>query len=280
MTKIWAHTLVRNEERYLWFSIMSVVDFVDKILLWDTGSTDNTLRIIEDIIKKIGKKIDFRQAGQVDSVSFTTIRQKMLEDTKSDWFLILDGDEVWWRDSIKRVVETIQNEGKDLEALVVPFYDIVGDIYHFQEEKAGQYKIDGKKGHLSIKAVNRNIEGLHFNNPYGQEGLFDKEGSPIQNRSSSRRKYLNTPFMHFTNMIRSSSHQQDKKVLKRGFKYKYELGQAFPKGFKYPEVFSMDFPKYIPSPWTERSKSYLVKSAILSGPRWIKRRVITSKSGY
>ncbi|MBI2128538.1 MAG: glycosyltransferase [Nitrosarchaeum sp.] len=213
-------------------------------------------------------------------MSFTVVRQKMLDETKGDWLLILDGDEVWWRDSVKKIVETIQREGKDLDSLVMPYYNIIGDIYHFQEEEAGQYKIDDRKGHINTRVVNRNIQGLHFDKPYGQESLFDKNNTLIQERSPNKRKFLDSPYMHFTNMVRSSSSKQDQTVLKRGFKYKYELGKAFPKNFKYPEVFYMDFPKFIPSPWVKRSKSYLIKSAILTGPRWLKRRLITSKSGY
>ncbi|KKR11163.1 MAG: Glycosyl transferase family 2 [Candidatus Woesebacteria bacterium GW2011_GWA1_39_21b] len=65
--KIWAHTLVRNEERYIWFSVMSVINYVDKILIWDTGSTDNTVSIIREIKKKYPEKIDFKKVGKVDA---------------------------------------------------------------------------------------------------------------------------------------------------------------------------------------------------------------------
>jgi hypothetical protein len=49
--KITAHTLVKNEARFVWYSVMSVIEHVDKILLWDTGSTDGT----KEILKKISK---------------------------------------------------------------------------------------------------------------------------------------------------------------------------------------------------------------------------------
>ena len=58
--KIWGHTLVCHEERYLWYSVTSVIDYLDKILLWDTGSTDNTLKIIRDLQKTYPDKIDFK----------------------------------------------------------------------------------------------------------------------------------------------------------------------------------------------------------------------------
>ena len=113
--KIWAHTLVRNEERYLWFSVMSVIEHVDRILLWDTASTDKTIEIIKLIKKKYPEKIDFRQLGDVNPEKFTLFRQEMLNETKSDWFIIVDGDEVWWDEKIKETVELIYKEGKNLD---------------------------------------------------------------------------------------------------------------------------------------------------------------------
>src|SRR4030042_3759282 len=107
MKSIWAHVLVKNEERYLWYAVASVIDFVDKVLLWDSGSTDGTLGIIAELIKKYPGKIDFKKVKIETPEGFTGVRQQMLEETASDWILVVDGDEVWWEDSVKKVVETI-----------------------------------------------------------------------------------------------------------------------------------------------------------------------------
>ncbi|KKQ98140.1 MAG: Glycosyl transferase family 2, partial [Candidatus Woesebacteria bacterium GW2011_GWA1_39_12] len=129
--KIWAHTLVRNEERYLWFSVMSVIDYIDKMLIWDTGSTDNTVKIIQEIKKKYPGKIDFMKVGKVDAQKFTKVRQEMLDITKSDWFLIVDGDEVWWDGGISKVTQIIRKHGNNLETIVNGYFNIIGDIYHY-----------------------------------------------------------------------------------------------------------------------------------------------------
>ena len=46
---IWAHTLVKNEERFVWFAINSVIDYVDEMRVWDNGSSDSTVKIIKSI---------------------------------------------------------------------------------------------------------------------------------------------------------------------------------------------------------------------------------------
>lgn len=278
---IWAHTLVKNEERYLWYAVMSVVDWVDKVLLWDSGSTDNTVEIIKKIKNLKGNKIDFRRIGPVDINEFTTTRQQMLDKTKADWFLIVDGDEVWWKNSIKQIVDTINKEGDRLETIVNPYCNIIGDIYHYQEEAAGQYRIDGHRGHINIRAVNTAIPGLHFQKPHGQQGLFDESGVLIQNRDRKFRKFINAPYLHFTNMIRSSSRSFDFRVPKRIIKFKYEIGIPFPKDFQYPEVFYREKPQIVPSPWIKMSPTYFIRAAGETILKKIKRKIIrTDKVGY
>lgn len=278
---IWAHTLVKNEERYLWYAVMAIIDHVDKVLLWDTGSSDHTVEIIQEIKKIKGEKVDFREVGSVDPVKFTEVRQKMLDETKSDWFLIVDGDEIWWEDSIKKVVETIKNDESGLEMIISPYYNIIGDIYHYQEEAGGGYYIDNHSGHINIRAVSRNIPGLHLEKPHGQQGFYDGERVLIQERPVKNRQFLDFPYLHFTNMRRSFSAKEDKNVPKRNIKFKYELGISFSKDFSYPEVFYKDAPEFVLSPWSRMSNSYLVRAGMETLLKKVKRAILLNKKvGY
>ncbi len=260
---------------------MSVVDYVDKIILWDTGSTDKTVGIIKELQKIKGDKIEFREVGSVSIEEFTKVRQQMLEETKSDWFMILDGDEVWWEGSIKKMIETIQKEGDYLESIISPHYNPIGDLYHYQEEAGGMYRIDNFQGHINIRAVNRKIKGLHFEKPHGQQGVYDGDGVLIQNRSKEKRKFLDAPYLHFTNMRRSFSAKEDKNVPKRKIKFKYELGIPFPESFKFPEVFYQPHPDIVPSVWDKMSKKYFLRASFETVLKKAKRKVLPSRSvGY
>src|SRR3989344_9473049 len=108
MKTIWAHTLVRNEEKWVWFSVMSVIDYVDKILLWDMESEDGTSEIAQEIKTLYPKKVDLRVVPKVSPEGFSEVRQKMLDETHSDWFIVVDGDEIWWEKSIQTVLFEIQ----------------------------------------------------------------------------------------------------------------------------------------------------------------------------
>ncbi len=279
---LWAHTLVKNEDKYLWYSVMSVINYVDKILLWDTGSTDRTVEIIKEIGRRYPKKVIFKEFGTVDPALFTIARQKMLKETKSDWVIIVDGDEVWWDEKIREVRQVIDKNGSVLDSIVSKYCNVIGDIYHYQDESTGKYNIDGKVGYLTIRAFNRNIKGIEFAKPHGQQGIYDGKSVLLQNRDPKKRYWQDGySYLHFTNMQRSTKRSEDLKVPKRGFKLKYEIGHGFDRDYYYPEVFFNDRPSEISNVWSKADTGYQTRALIYTPMRFIKRKLIQStKSGY
>lgn len=270
--KIWGNTIVKNEDRYLWFAVKSVVDFLDKILVWDTGSSDNTVPIIKLLQKQYPKKIVFEEIGSVNADGLTKARQEMLDQTLSDWLLILDGDEVWWKSSIKKTMEVMQKQGDNLYALVNPVVNVIGDIYHYQEEAAGRYQILGKKGHLNIRAINRKISGIHIKNQYPLEGFYDKHENLIQ-EVDEKLIFVDAPLLHFTHLVRSSKLLEDRQTMGRSKKTKYELGIPFAKDFNYPEVLYLDKPSIVLSPWVKMTTSYKLRAAFETPLKRLKRKL-------
>lgn len=274
MKSIWVHTLVKNEENFIWFSVMGVINFVDKVLIWDTGSTDNTVKIIEEIKKRFPEQIDFREVGKVGATGFTKVRQEMLNATKGDWVLVLDGDEVWWEESIAKVIEEINRN--ECDAIISPFTNPVGDIFHYQEENAGKYRIDGRIGNVTIRAFRRGIKGLKLSKDYGEEGFIDGSGKFIQESENVKRKYLDASFLHLTHLQRSSKEG----VMQRGDKLKHELGIPFPADYCYPEVFFRPRPRIVELPWQVMEQKFKFRAFFETPLRKIKRRVWWGKLGY
>ncbi len=268
---ITAHTLIKNEENFIWYSICSIAKYVDQIFIWDTGSTDNTNEIVRELIKKYKNKIHYRQIGEVDATKYSSVRQQMLEETKTDWIFILDGDEVWWDESIKKVVEKINNKSKEIESVVVPTVNLIGDMFHYQEEKGGRYKFGNKIGHYNLRFINKNIPGLHVGADYGKEGFFDSKNQPIQNRDEEKVLFINSPYIHTTHLERSSGSNN---VMQRKKKLKHEIGIEFEKDFYYPEAFFEDKPKVVPNIWKNMDLKFKIRSYLETPLRKIKRRII------
>src|SRR3990167_2958926 len=247
---LWGNCIVKNEDRYLWFAIKSVVDYLDKLIIYDTGSTDGTIGIIEDLKKK----------GKVNPAGLTGLRREMLNITESDWLLLLDGDEVWWEDSVKKSVKEINEKGDGLYALVNPTINLVGDIYHYQEETAGEDKILGRKGHLNIRFINRRVPGLTIKNNYPLEGFYDSQERPIQT-VEDKLSFVNSPLLHFSHLRRSGV--DDQSTLHRK-KLSLEIGEKFPENFKYPEVFYQARPGNIFNPFVRMGLSYKLMASFIT----------------
>ena len=247
--KIIAHTLIKNEENFVWFAVNSIIDYVDEILIWDQGSSDKTKEIIETIRSS---KIRFCEVGG----SVSSARQKMLDESHGfDWIFILDGDEIWWDEAIKNLKLKIINSAYDV--VVVPNYMLVGDVFHFQEEKAGKYQIAGRTGHYNIRAI-RNFPGLHLEGIYPNEAFVNKDGVKVQDFPKEKILFYDKPYLHAS-------------FLK---KRKYEIGESFPKDFYYPEVFFLPRPSIVSSPWQPMTKDYKLRASVETPLKKIKRRLL------
>lgn len=185
---ITAHCLVKNEENFIAYAILSVVDFVDQIIVFDTGSTDKTIKIVRDLQNKYPNKIIFEEKGPCDKTRHTELRQEMLEKTKTDWFMILDGDEVWTRRGIEEAKQLIEKGVTNVVETL--FYECVGDIYHTHRTP----------GYKTIRFAKCNE--VKWQGNYGVDTLISiKTGHII---SKDNEYILKNRFWHLTHLKRSN----------------------------------------------------------------------------
>ncbi len=152
---------------------------------------------------------------------------------------------------------------------------LLGDVYHYQEEKAGDYHIAGRVGHYNLRAFSMKIPGLHVEihpNKKGfmREGFFDDKNKLIYEREGNKVKIIDAPYLHASHLKRSS---KDSDVVERTMRFKYELGIPFPQNFKTPSVFYKKRPKIVPNPFRKMSMVYKIKAAIETPFKKIKRRL-------
>lgn len=83
--KISASLIVKNESKYVRLCLESIKDFVDEIIIVDTGSTDNTKEICKQYTDKI---YDYKWND-----SFADARNFALSKCTGDWIFRVDGDE-------------------------------------------------------------------------------------------------------------------------------------------------------------------------------------------
>ena len=118
--KISACYIVKNGEKDLALSLESVAQYVDEIIVVDTGSTDGTI----DVAKKFGAKI-FHETWQDD---FSTPRNVAIREAKGDWIVFLDADEYFVNDTAKNLRRAIKlAKDKNFQGLSVPLINVDAD---------------------------------------------------------------------------------------------------------------------------------------------------------
>lgn len=199
-----AHCVIKNEEIFIPYAIASIIDFVDHLFIYDTGSTDGTVKKIEALRERYPEKIHFEQKGPADKKRHTELRQEMLDRTETDWFMILDGDEVWTARALKEAGEIMKSQS-DVQCIVAPFYLCVGDVYH-RYFKRGEMRVVDKTDFLAVRFVKK-IGGVHWRGDFIGDSLFNGKEEPFENKKNT--VFLNAKYWHLTHLRRSFQDDQD-----------------------------------------------------------------------
>ena len=94
--------IVKNEEKYIERSISSVKSAVGEIIIVDNQSTDNTI----SIARAMGAKVI--SSGISDN--FSELRNLCLRNSKGDWILTHDADEIIAESNLERLIKLTETK--------------------------------------------------------------------------------------------------------------------------------------------------------------------------
>jgi glycosyltransferase involved in cell wall biosynthesis len=261
--KITAHMVVKNEDQWIFYSLSSILPYVDQILITDTGSSDHTVEIIKSISSP---KIKFSQTNITNANDLTTLRNTQLKQTKTDWVWIIDGDEIYPPNLAQECVTATKT---NIFGVVVKRNDLLGDIYHRQIESVGTYNLFGKKGHHLIRIFNKShFPKLKYVGTYPYEDLVYQNETSLRDTPPSDWYFTNSALYHAMYLKRSSITSS---TFNRG-KYKIETGISVTT--PPPAVFSLPHPSFLPNPLRHRSLVYEVVATIITPIKNLKRKFL------
>ncbi len=180
--KISACTIVKNEAKNIAKSIFSYQQAVDEIIIVDTGSTDNTVQICEQLGAKV---LHYKWNGD-----FAAAKNLALDAAIGDWIIFLDADE-WFEPVLERgqLKEVLRQatQGNKAELLKMNFYNIeqatgevvsqtaIGRIFKHHPDIRFEGRIHEEikknKGELTLAS----IEGLEiYHSGYSKEVMIEK----------------------------------------------------------------------------------------------------------
>jgi glycosyltransferase involved in cell wall biosynthesis len=266
---ITGHMVVKNEDRFIWYAIQSVLPFVAELLVFDTGSSDNTIEIIKSIKNN---KIKFHSKKITTPEEMVYLRAQQIQMTKTNWIWIVDGDEIYPRKLSEKITETVNNYPQKL-GIILHRYDLLGDIYHYQNESIGSYEQFGKKGHYVLRLINKSaLPGLTVSGLYPSEYFAFADGKSIKTAGKDKFYTIEERLWHAMYLQRSTQGKNLSSTLHRK-KSKTELGNDLDKSL-IPEVFFEKRPDIVPSVIERRSLNYEIVAAVLTPIKKLKRQLL------
>ncbi len=251
------HTIVKNEGKFVKAALSAALSCneVKRALVWDTGSTDNT---VPSILSIKDKRIEFQQKGKVDRLGLVQLRKEQLKMTETAWFILIDGDEIWPEKNLAMLVLAMRQCNNETIALVNRTRNAVGDIYHYLPESEGHYRIGRWSGHLNIRAI-RNFPGLVVKGKYPDE-WYELDGKKIQNFPACKKalpwrpprqslnkcleclEFVDTWYLHVTHLKRSRRWLSELSTIDRLKKHKWLFKLT---GVKLLEMEESELPKLL-----------------------------------
>ena len=137
---ITVHCMVRNEP-LTWYAVNSVYPYVDKILIYDDSSNDEfTKQQLQQLIqidterkitvRTFNRKYDGTRwnyqtyrlwgAQKTDEYKKSDLRRMMMEETQTSHFMILDGDEIHYPETMEAIQKTVKNWPDNMLCGTVP----------------------------------------------------------------------------------------------------------------------------------------------------------------
>lgn len=117
MEKVSLCMITKNESQYITRCLNSVKDYVNEIIVVDTGSTDGTPGIAQQLGAHVSH-FDWQD-------DFSAARNFSLEKATGDWILFLDADEELEQSSGKKLQEIIQT--KDISGCFIKVVNYIGE---------------------------------------------------------------------------------------------------------------------------------------------------------
>ena len=115
--KISACAIIKNEEKNLPAYIEGVRNIADEIIITDTGSTDNSVKLLESLKEKFSLNLQIHHFEWI--ADFAAAKNFTLDKATGDWIIFLDADEYFDKKIRKKVRPILEKVHSDIDAICI-----------------------------------------------------------------------------------------------------------------------------------------------------------------
>lgn len=124
--------LVKNDEFFLPYALEASWGFFGRYVIYNIGSTDRTQEIIERFVDSCPDDVEFyiRHYPHVDPAIQGAFRNSMIAEARSEYYFILDADEVYTSESYYALIRGVERMEKNKQLLygIVRRVEVCGDL--------------------------------------------------------------------------------------------------------------------------------------------------------
>jgi glycosyltransferase involved in cell wall biosynthesis len=117
--------MVLNEERFVRSAILSVLPIAAQVLVYDTGSTDRTL---DEVASIQSDKIVIVKKPMPGPGDLSRYHTEMIEQTKTEWFMMADGDEIYPDYAIQRIRQEMERIPANIHRILIERRHFIGSF--------------------------------------------------------------------------------------------------------------------------------------------------------
>jgi glycosyltransferase involved in cell wall biosynthesis len=204
--------LTMNDEFWLPYTLECLAGHFGRYVIYDVGSTDRTKDIIDWFVQKEKKRADFfiRYLPFVPPVVQGTFRNSMIAESESDWYFIVDADELYKPEALRNIVKSTQGRDDSVPYGVVNRFEVV----------EGLTEAYGTAAWLSHHRV--------YHRDMYWTGTHPGEVAAFTQKESREFTITDATCYHFHNTNRSSKDSEVPKRIERRKQATYHRGELAP----------------------------------------------------
>jgi glycosyltransferase involved in cell wall biosynthesis len=139
--RITLYSICWNEEKILPFFLQHYSKFVDKIIIFDNESTDDSIKIIQEFNECSVEIISYSTNNKIDDRKYLEIKNNCWKSDPSEYVIVCDSDE--FLASEYDILEYLSNN-TDIDVFTPTGFEMISEVFPNQSESIIQQVLNGR----------------------------------------------------------------------------------------------------------------------------------------
>lgn len=185
-----SHTIVKDGMPFIGLVLRQIESLMNEMLIdVSEKSSDGTMEELQRFKEEYGDKVTITIEREKEFKDVTNARNRQIGSTKTSWSIVLDDDDFWCQDDLKKAIDYVYKYEEEIDGLSVSPYQMI-DFKTYDVSWLGKRRFSK---FLKIQPE------LHYRGGFPKEIPFLGEMS-LYHKVNSRMRNVPFPFYHLALM--------------------------------------------------------------------------------